>query len=105
MSLKMKNCVKLNDMKANHKNPQSSRNQRVVYYNVDNDTGERISYDFILNEEMKGILLGIWRAGVYYIRKGIDYGHRVCDTAIKDARDLDPPQILTYEIIEVNQSH
>jgi hypothetical protein len=92
-------------MKTNRKNPWPSRNQRVVYYNIDNHTGERIRHDFILNEEMKGILLGIWRAGVYYIRKGMDYGHPVCDIAINDARDLDPPQILTYEIIEVNQSH
>lgn len=98
----MKNCVKLNAMKTNRKNPRASRNQRVVYYNIDNDTGERIRLDFMLNEEMKGILLGIWRAGVYYIRMRIDYGHPVCDIGIKNARDLNPPQILAYEIIKMN---
>ena len=36
------------------------------------------------------------RAEVYYIRKGIDYGHPVCDIAIKDARDLDPLQTQSF---------
>jgi len=95
----------LKDVKANRTSSQSSRNQRVRYYTLDNDKKEKIRHDLPLNEKLKGILLGIWRAGVYYIGNKIDYGHPVCDLAIKAAKELNPPQTLTYEIIKVNQSH
>ena len=64
-------------------------------------TEEMESMELILTEQMKGLLELVWAAGVYYVVGLMGYGLPIFKWAIEQARSLDPPEELSYEIMKV----
>jgi len=86
------------DRKRN--DPFYSRNRRVVFPVVNVETQKVESWELILSENMKGILEIVWDQ-VHYVEGLMGYGHPLFEWAVKEAKELDPPEHLSYDILKV----